>query len=90
MLPLLFLKAWLILQFQKVVEKHSALLEIESEEQIPVDANHEEICKFTKREDEIYEKIFKRIGRMIKEKGNNSCVVLIFIFSLTFFKYLLM
>ena len=52
------------------MEKHSALLEIEREEQIPVDANHEQMCKFMEREDDVYEKIFKRIGRMIKEKGS--------------------
>ena len=60
------------------MEKHSALLEIEGEEQIPVNANHEQMCKFTEREDDVYEKIFKRIGRMIKEKGSlhldTSCV----------------
>jgi len=48
-----------------VVEKHSALLEIDGEEQIPVDANHEEMCKFTAREDEVYEKLFKRIRRIL-------------------------
>ena len=49
-----------------VVEKHSALLNIDGEEQIPVDANHEEMCKFMRREDEVYEKLFRRIRRMIK------------------------
>lgn len=60
------------------MEKYSALLEIVEEEQIPVNANHEQMCKFTDRQDDVYEKIFKRIGRMIKEKGSlpldNSCV----------------
>ncbi|OCK79674.1 hypothetical protein K432DRAFT_354452 [Lepidopterella palustris CBS 459.81] len=51
-----------------VVEKHSALLEIDGEEQIPVDADHEEMCKFIEREDDVYEKLFKRIRRMIKEQ----------------------
>ena len=59
------------------MEKHSALLEIDGEEQIPVDANHEEMCKFMEREDEVYEKLFKRVRRMIKEQdsilSNKSC-----------------
>lgn len=50
------------------MEKHSALLEIDGEEQIPVDADHEQICKFMEREDDVYEKLFKRIRRMIKEQ----------------------
>lgn len=33
-----------------------------------MDANHEEICKFIEREDDVYEKVFKRIRRMIKGK----------------------
>lgn len=56
-----------------VVEKHSALLEILGEEQIPVDASHEEMCKFMAREDDVYEKIFKRIRRMM---GKQDCVLL--------------
>lgn len=50
------------------MEKNSALLEIDGEEQIPVNANHEEICKFMGPQDDVYEKIFKRIRRMIKER----------------------
>ena len=52
------------------MEKHSALLEIDGEEQIPVDANHEEMCKFMDRKDDVYEKLFKRVRRMIKEQGS--------------------
>jgi hypothetical protein len=33
------------------VDKHSALLDIPGEDQIPADANHEEICKFAHRDD---------------------------------------
>ena len=50
------------------MEKHSALLEIDGEEQILVDADHEQICKFIEREDDVYEKLFKRIRRIIKEQ----------------------
>lgn len=50
-----------------VVEKHSALLEIDGEEQIPVDANHVDMCKFTGQGDAVYQKIFKRIRRMVRE-----------------------
>ena len=52
------------------MQKHSALLDIDGEEQIPVDANHEEMCKFTEREDNAYETLFKRVRRMIKEQGS--------------------
>ncbi len=59
------------------MEKHSALLEIDGEEQIPVDANHEEMCKFAERTDEVYEKLFKQIRRMLKavdtSRLNPSC-----------------
>ena len=54
------------------MEKHSALLEVDGEEQIPVNANHEEMCKFMERQDDAYEKIFKRIRRMIKEQDGVS------------------
>jgi hypothetical protein len=54
------------------VEKHLALLDIDAEEQIPVDANHEEMCKFSKRDDEAYEKLFKRIQRMIKGQEGST------------------
>ena len=61
----------------KVVEKDSALLEIDGEEQIPVDVNHEEMCKFKEREDDAYEKIFRRIRRVMKNQDgvhlNRSC-----------------
>ncbi len=50
------------------MEKHSALLEVDGEEQIPVNANHEEMCKFMGRQDDVYEKIFKRVRRIIKEQ----------------------
>lgn len=60
----------------QVVEKDSALLEIDGEEQIPVDANHEDLCRFTGRSDDVYEKLFKRVKRMIKEQGNSRPNVL--------------
>ena len=59
---------WTNIITYQIVEKHSALLDVNAEEQIPVDANHEEICKFGERNDEAYEKLFKRIRRMIKEQ----------------------
>lgn len=48
--------------------KHSALLEIDGEEQIPVNANHEEMCRFEERQDDVYEKIFKRVHKMMIEQ----------------------
>ena len=56
------------------MEKHSSLLDIPGEDQIPVDANHEEICKFAHPDDAVYEKIFKRVRRMLKsvDAGNRD------------------
>lgn len=48
----------------QIVEKHSALLEVEHEEQIPVDANHSVMCKFEADTDDTFEKVCKRIQRM--------------------------
>lgn len=42
------------------------------EDQIPVEANHEEMCKFADRDDDVYEKLFKRIRRMLKPVGINN------------------
>ncbi|MCJ1267070.1 hypothetical protein MMC22_006955, partial [Lobaria immixta] len=50
-----------------IVEKHSALLEVEHEEQIPVDANHSMMCKFETNGNETYEKVYKRIRRMSRD-----------------------
>ncbi|KAJ9607048.1 hypothetical protein H2200_008120 [Cladophialophora chaetospira] len=49
---------------EQIVEKHSALLDTEHEEQIPVDADHIAMCKFETENDDIFEKICKRIKRM--------------------------
>jgi hypothetical protein len=53
------------------VDKHSSLLEINREDQIPVDANHEEMCKFAHRDDAVYEKLFKRIRRMLNSNNRD-------------------
>lgn len=50
----------------KIVDKQSALLQVENEEKIPVEANHQEICKFASTTDETYEKLYKRMGRMVE------------------------
>ncbi|RDL41952.1 Uncharacterized protein BP5553_01931 [Venustampulla echinocandica] len=52
------------------VEKQSALLEVAREDQIPVDANHRDMCKFSGRDDGDYEKLFKRIRRILRAKGD--------------------
>jgi hypothetical protein len=54
------------------VEKHSSLLEIPGEDQVPVDANHEETCKFAYHDDAVYEKIFKRVRRMLKSVDTDN------------------
>ena len=46
------------------MEKHSALLEVNHEEQIPVDADHSAICKFETNSDDTFEKVYKRVRRM--------------------------
>jgi hypothetical protein len=46
------------------------LLEVSGEDQIPVDANHRDMCKFSGRDDGDYEKLFKRIRRVLKAKGD--------------------
>lgn len=59
----------------QIVEKHSALLEVQGEDQIPVDANHRDLCKFQTRDDQVYEKLFKRVLRMLKGKDLKHPVV---------------
>lgn len=53
----------------QIVDKKSALLEVFGEDQIPVDANHRDMCKFGTRQDAAYEKLFKRIRRTLKENN---------------------
>ncbi|KAI9764687.1 MAG: hypothetical protein M1839_005787 [Geoglossum umbratile] len=51
--------------FSVVVEKDSALLGVNAEDQIPVDANHREMCKFESRDDDAYENLCKRVRRLL-------------------------
>ncbi|KAH0541632.1 hypothetical protein FGG08_003922 [Glutinoglossum americanum] len=51
-----------------IVEKYSALLEVNGEDQVPVDADHRDMCKFGARDDPVYEKLFRRVRRMMKAK----------------------
>jgi hypothetical protein len=46
------------------------LLDVAEEDQIPVDASHGNMCKFSGRDDEDYEKLFKRIRRIVKAKAD--------------------
>jgi hypothetical protein len=48
----------------QIVEKHSALLEANHEEQIPVDADHSTMCKFETDGDDTFEKVYKRVKRI--------------------------
>jgi hypothetical protein len=43
------------------------LLEVEQEEQIPVDADHSMMCKFMADSDDTFERVYKRIRRMRRE-----------------------
>jgi hypothetical protein len=54
------------------VDKHSSLLGVDKEDQIPVDANHQEICKFAHRDDAVYDQLFKRIRRMLNSMDTNN------------------
>ena len=54
------------------MEKQSALLEVEHEEQIPIDADHSAMCKFATEEDPTFEKVYKRIRRMRKESRSQG------------------
>jgi hypothetical protein len=56
----------------KIVEKSSALLEYPYEQQVPVDANHIDMCKYGSRSNSTYTKVCKRIKRMIKDSGNDG------------------
>lgn len=53
------------------MEKHSAVLDIEHIDQIPVDADHEGLARFSSSDDVAYEKLFKRVRRMIRTGGNS-------------------
>jgi hypothetical protein len=56
----------------QIVEKYSAVLDVPEEEQLPVDVNHRGICKFASRSDQTYQKLWKRIRRII-ETNENGC-----------------
>ncbi|EXJ89617.1 hypothetical protein A1O3_02684 [Capronia epimyces CBS 606.96] len=49
-----------------IVEKYSALLDVNHEEQIPVDSDHSAMCKFETESDDTFEKVYKRVRRMMK------------------------
>ncbi|KAI9765218.1 MAG: hypothetical protein M1840_007710 [Geoglossum simile] len=51
-----------------VVESHSARLGMPWEDQIPVDADHRAMCRFESRADYTYDKLFRRIRRMLKAR----------------------
>ncbi|CAD6592657.1 MAG: hypothetical protein ASARMPRED_006495 [Alectoria sarmentosa] len=51
-----------------IVEKQSALLELSHEDSQPVDANHSDMCKVYTRNDDTYNKLVKRVNRMLKGK----------------------
>lgn len=55
----------------QIVEKQSALLEVAGEDQIPVHAHHREMCRFRGRDGD-YEKLFKRIRRMLEVKDGST------------------
>jgi len=50
----------------KIVEKYSALLHVGNEEQIPVHADHQGMCKFKDEKDETYKQIYMRMRRMMQ------------------------
>lgn len=54
------------------METHSALLDIQGEDQIPVDANHQQICKFEGRENAVYDKLIRRVRRIRNSSTNQA------------------
>lgn len=59
----------------QVVEKYSSVLDIVEEDQLPVDANHVEMCKFGSQDDETYEKVYKRVLRILKPRTSSTFVL---------------
>jgi DICT domain-containing protein len=57
------------------VEKHSAMLEVPGEDQVLVNVNHQDMCKFASRDDETYQKLWKRIRRIIEENRSRHSSV---------------
>ena len=55
----------------QIVDKYSALLELENEDSQPVNANHRDMCKFDTQNDETYKKLVKRVNRMLKGKDKS-------------------
>lgn len=50
------------------MEKHSALLQVKGEDQLGVDADHRDLCRFKDRSDATYEKLYRRLNRMLEAK----------------------
>jgi hypothetical protein len=65
---------FLITNSAQIVERHSALLETHHEEQIPVDANHSAMCKFETEANNTFERVYKRVKRMMNtpRRGDNE------------------
>ena len=59
----------------QIVPQSSALMEIDGEDQQPVDADHRLMCKFDSQQDEIYKKLIKRLQRMQKGKATGRPTV---------------
>lgn len=53
------------------MEKHSALLDIENEDQIPIDTDHKWLAEFSGSDDVAYEKLFTRVLRMM-DRGEKT------------------
>lgn len=45
------------------------MLQVNGEDQLPVDADHRDICRFKDRGDVTYEKLHKSLNRMLKAKA---------------------
>lgn len=63
--PFLFLN---LITSQKIVPKESAILGLPKEQAIAMNANHEEICRFSSEEDEDY----KHVSRLIVDLVNSE------------------
>ena len=53
-----------------IVERHSVLPEVNGKDQLGVNANHRDMCKFGGRENEIYHMLISRLKSMLEEKAS--------------------
>jgi hypothetical protein len=56
----------------QVVEKQSVLRDVEHEDAIPVYADHRQMCKFEKDDDDTFQTVWKKIEQIRKQSRPTS------------------